>query len=256
MTTRLPEAFLRVPIAHRALHDLTDRRPENSRAAVRAAIVAGYGIEIDLQLTADGQAVVFHDYDLGRLTSAEGPVRALTAEQAASLQLKHGDGETIPLLREILSLVSGRVPLLIELKEEDGAMGPNIGFLESATADALAGYEGPVAVMSYNPHSVSELVRLAPKLSRGLVTSSYDPAAWNLPKDTCDRLRGIPDFDRTGAQFISHEAEDLRRVRVQELRSKGVPVLCWTIRSRKAEEEARQWADNVTFEGYLAELPS
>lgn len=250
----LPDGFLRRPLAHRALHDIARGRPENSRAAVRAAVAAGYGIEIDLQLCADGQAVVFHDYDLSRLTGQRGALRQVTAEQAAGIALTGGDGECIPGFAEILALVAGRVPLLVELKDQDGGMGPDIGALEAAAARALAEYGGPVAVMSFNPHSVAEMARLAPGLPRGLVTSAYDPADWPLPAATCDRLRAIPDFDRSGAAFISHEAADLARPRVQELRSAGVPVLCWTVRSPEAEAAARKLADNITFEGYAAAL--
>ncbi len=254
MTPRLPRAFIETPIAHRALHDISDGRPENSRAAIRAAIAAGYGIEIDLQLTADAQALVFHDYELSRLTEHSGPVRKLTMDEACRVPLRHGDGEAIPTLPEIIALVDGRVPLLIEIKDQDGAMGTGIGPLERATAAALRGYAGPVAVMSFNPHSVAKMAELAPDLPRGLVTSGYDPAEWPLPVATCERLRNIPDFDGSGAGFISHDKADLTSRRVAELRAAGTPVLCWTVRSRGEEAEARRYADNVTFERYLAPL--
>lgn len=256
MIPPLPPVFLRAPIAHRALHDLALKRPENSRAAVAAAVEAGYGIELDLQLTSDGQAVVFHDYDLERLTGQPGPVRQITAARAGAIALAGGDGEGIPTLAEILALVAGRVPLLIEIKDQDGAMGPDIGALEAATATALAAYDGPAAVMSFNPNSVAEMARLAPDLPRGLVTGAFAPENWPLSSATCDRLREIPDFERAKAGFISHQAADLGRPRVKDFKSKGVPVLCWTIRSPKAEAEARRIADNVTFEGYAAALPS
>lgn len=252
----LPDDLLRLPVAHRAYHDIARGRPENSRAAVRAAIEAGYAIEIDLQLTADGAAMVFHDYDLGRLTGQAGPLRRRSADEAATIPLLHGDGETIPRFSEILELVAGRVPLLVELKDQDGAMGPDVGPLEAATARALAGYAGPVAVMSFNPHSMAEMARLAPEVPRGLTTSSYDPADWPLSRETCDHLREIPDFERVGAAFISHEANDLARPRVRALHADGVPVLCWTIKSAEAEAEARKLADNITFEGYAAEIPA
>ena len=256
MTAALPEALLTSPIAHRALHDIGRGRPENSRAAIRAAMEAGFGIEIDLQLSRDNQALVFHDYDLGRLTGETGPIHARSAAEAGGIALKYGDGETIPTLPEVLELVNGQAPLLIELKDQDGAMGPDIGPLEAATIAALRGYDGPVAIMSFNPHSVAELARLAPEIPRGLVTESYDPADLPLPAAICDRLREIPDFDRVGAGFISHEVTDLTRPRVVELRRKGVPVLCWTVRSAQIDTEARRNADNVTFEGYLAAMPA
>lgn len=252
MIPQLPKAFLGTPIAHRGLHDKNKGRPENSRASVRAAIEAGYGIEIDLQMSSDGQALVFHDYDMTRLTGQSGPVRQLTAVQAAGRALAHGDGEGIPTLPEILELIAGRTHLLIELKDQDGGMGADIGLLERDTAKALREYRGPVAVMSFNPHSVAALAELAPDLPRGLVTSSYRSSEWFLPQATCDKLRGIPDFDRVGASFISHEVEDLERPRVAELKARGVPVLCWTVKSPEQETEARKVADNVTFEGYMA----
>ncbi len=254
MTPPLPAEFLQIPITHRALHDISDNRPENSGAAIRAAVDAGYGIEIDLQLTSDNRAMVFHDYDMARLTGKPGPIRQLSAAQASATPLLHAhDG--IPTLGEVLELVEGKVPLLIEFKDQDGAMGTDIGPLEQDAVRALQGYNGPVAVMSFNPNSVAELARLAPDLPRGLVTSAYNPLNWPLPVETCDRLREIPDFDRVGASFISHEVHDLNRPRVAELKARGVPILCWTVRSPEQKVEARKTADNVTFEGYLATQP-
>ena len=251
----LPPAFLRLPLAHRALHDRAAGRPENSRAAVRAAVAAGYGIEIDLQLSRDGQAMVFHDETLERLTPRQGWLRDLTAQDLAAIPLRDGH-EGIPTLPEILTLIAGRVPLLIELKDPTLDMAQTDGRLETATAAALAGYTGPVAVMSFNPHMVAHMAQRAPQIARGLTTSAYDPADWHpLPAATCDRLRPIPDYDRTAASFISHEAADLARPRVADLRAAGAAILCWTIRSPRAEAEARRFAQNITFESYLPALP-
>lgn len=254
MNPALPPEFLAVPIAHRALHDRHAGRPENSLPAVAAAVSAGYGIEIDVQLSSDGAAVVFHDDHLDRLTGETGLVRERAVADLAGIALKDGGG-TIPRLAEVLEAVAGRVPLLIEVKDQDGAMGPRVGKLEQAVAIDLARYEGPVALMSFNPHSVDALRHYAPSLARGLTTCSWEPDDWTgIPPETCARLRDIPDFIRTGASFISHEATDLGRPRVRELKAAGVPVLCWTIRSPEAEAEARRLADNVTFEGYPAPL--
>lgn len=253
MIPPLPKSFLRAPLAHRALHGAAG--PENSRAAMRAAIAQGYGIEIDLQLSADGRAIVFHDYDLDRLTGAPGKVRDLTAEALGQCVLL-GSDEGIPTLQEILHLVDGQVPLLIEIKDQDGAMGPKVGPLETAAVHDLAGYQGDVALMSFNPHSVVCLSQLAPHLPRGIVTSAYDPDAWPLPKDTCAHLRAIPDIAAAQASFISHEAADLARPRVAALKARGIDILCWTTRSLAEEAAARRVAQNVTFEGYLSPLPS
>ncbi len=252
----LSSAFLTIPLAHRALHDIANRRPENSRAAIRAAIEAGYGIELDLQLSSDGRAMVFHDDHLARLTATKGPVRALSAATLGNILLKGGD-EGIPTLSEILDLVAGQTPLLIEIKDQDGALGPNVGQLEKAAATALVGYKGPVALMSFNPHSVAACAELAPEIPRGLTTCNFARTSWrSVPGSVLARLRSIPDYDRVGACFISHKHVDLRRPRVAEIKSGGGAILCWTIRSPREEAAARKIADNITFEAYRAVLPA
>ncbi|MHA6345058.1 glycerophosphodiester phosphodiesterase family protein [Roseivivax sp. CAU 1761] len=248
----LPPAFLSRPIAHRGLHAARAGRPENSRAAVTAAIAAGYGIEIDLQPSADGRAMVFHDARLDRLTAERGPVAARSAAELARIGLR-GGAETIPSFAEILALVAGRVPLLVEIKDQDGGLGRQVGALERAAAADLAGYDGPVAVMSFNPHSVAAFARAAPGCPRGLVTASFDGAGWpGVPARRRARLRAIPDAGRLGCAFVSHEAADLGNPRLAALRARGLAILCWTIRSPAAETAARRHADNVTFEGYAA----
>lgn len=236
------------PFAHRALH--APGRAENSPAAIEAAIAAGYGIEIDLQLSRDHEAMVFHDYDLSRLTGARGPVRQRDAADLGALPLSAGGG-TIPTLPQVLDLVAGRVPLLIELKDQDGALGPDIGPLEEATARALAQYEGPAALMSFNPHAVARMAELCPDRPRGLTTCAFRADDWpTVPAATRDRLAAIPDCDSVGASFISHDVKDLKNPAVMAIKSTGIPVYCWTVRSAEAEAEARKVADQITFEGY------
>ncbi len=250
----LPPAFLTLPIAHRALHDAD--RPENGPSAVQAAVDAGYGIEIDVQLSSDGHAMVFHDETLDRMTGQTGPLNQRTAAELGQVPLR-GSTDTIPTLPQILTLIAGRVPLLIEIKDQNGQMGQTDGRLEQATADALAGYTGPVAVMSFNPHSIAHMARLAPGLPRGLTTSAYDPDDWApLAPDVCARLRDIPDYDSTGASFLSHEWRDLGRPRVSELAAQGAAILCWTVKTRADEQIARQIAQNITFERYAAPFPA
>ncbi|MYH59835.1 MAG: phosphodiesterase [Boseongicola sp. SB0675_bin_26] len=249
----LPTEFLTRPIAHRALHDASDGRPENSRAAVNAALEHGYGIEIDVQLTSDVQAAVFHDYALERLTGRKGLVRERSMPELASIALE-GSSETIPDLVEVLGLVAGRVPLLIEIKDWDGTFGPDVGFLEGAVAKALAGYDGPAAVMSFNPHSVAVMRTLAPGVPRGLVTCAFCETEWPMPKARRTELAEIPDYERASASFISHDIRDLERARVLELKQRGASVLCWTVRSVEEERRARAIAANVTFEGYLPDF--
>lgn len=255
MRAPLPAAFLRSPIAHRALHDRARRRIENSASAIRAARAAGYGIEIDLQLSADGVAMVFHDEDLGRLTGEAGPLNARSAAELGRIKLT-GSDDTIPTFAQVLSLIGGAVPLLVEMKDQTLTMSQTDGRLEQATARDLESYSGEVALMSFNPHSVAHMARLCPTRPRGLTTSAYGEDWAPLSAATCDILREIPDYDRTLSSFISHEAHDLSRPRVADLKAQGAAILCWTIRAPEAEADARKIADNITFEGYTAPFPA
>ena len=245
----LPEGFAARPFAHRGLHGAlgngASAGPENSMGAIRAAVAGGWGIEIDVQPSAEGVAMVFHDDDLGRLTDADGRIRERPVLALRGLRL--ADGSSIPTLREVLDEVAGRVPLLIEIKDQDGAMGPGVGRLEQAVAAELEGYGGPVGVMSFNPHSVAALADLAPDVPRGLTTCSWDAAEWpHVPGDRRDALREMPVPDH--ASFVSHDRRDLASDFVARA---GVPVFCWTVRSAEQERAARAHAAQVTFERYL-----
>lgn len=248
----LPAAFLTRPITHRALHDKTDGRPENSRAAVRAAVDAGYGIEIDVLPSADNVPMVFHDYTLDRLTGVMGTLGSKTAAELGAIPLL-GGSEGIPTLAEVLQIVAGQVPLLIEVKDTDIPVGPRVGALEQGVADCLAGYVGPVAVMSFNPHSVAALARFAPDVPRGLVVGGPEDSTYTgLPPDRVLALADMVDFERVGASFVSYDWQLLDRPAVLLLKSRGVPILCWAVRSAAQAATARRIADNVTFDGYVA----
>nr|WP_142663181.1 glycerophosphodiester phosphodiesterase family protein [Paracoccus laeviglucosivorans] len=243
--------FLRLPIAHRGLH--SDGIPENSMAAFRAAIAAGYGIECDIQAASDGTPIVFHDDDLPRLTGAEGLVRALGMDAISMLRIM-GTDQAVPTLAELLAEVAGRVPLLIEIKDQSLRATDDIGDLSVRVAELVAAYDGPVAVMSFNPHSIAAFHAAAPGVTVGLTTCGYDPDEWAmLDASTRARLAAIADYDRVGASFVSHDRKDLDNPALTALKSQGVPVLTWTIRSPAQEADARRVADNITFEGYLPE---
>lgn len=253
---RLDPAFLRQPLAHRALHDIAAGRPENSRAAINTAIASGYGIETDVQISSDGVAMVFHDDDLDRMTEASGAIRERAAADLARIRL-NGSDEGIPTLAEVLTLVAGRAPLLVEIKDQHGQMADTDGVLEAAVARDLADYNGPIGLMSFNPHSVIRLATLAPDLPRGIVTCAYaSDDCPELPPSVRDHLRLVPDYEAAKASFISHEWDDLSRPRVAELKAGGATVLCWTVRRADDESVARKVADNITFEGYLPVSPA
>lgn len=250
----LSPQFLRRPIAHRGLHDRARGVIENSRAAVAAAVAAGYAIEIDIQRARCGEAMVFHDDALRRLTGRPERVEDMTAAELGAIELI-GGGETIPTLAEILALVGGRAPLLVEVKDPEPGLGPVEGRLEARVAELLEGYEGDAALMSFNPHSVAALAEAAPERARGLTSCDFVGADWPLPDYRRAELAGLADYERTGASFVSHNHRELDNPAVTRLRARGAPVLSWTIRSPAEEAAARRGSDNVTFEGYLPAIP-
>lgn len=240
--------FSRLPIAHRGLH--SQGVPENSLPAFRAAIEAGYGIELDVQPAADGTPMVFHDYDLTRMCDDEGYISDMDLDDLAKERLL-GTEETIPTLAETLREIAGKVPLLIEIKDQDGRLGTTIGEVHARVAALLEGYDGPVAVMSFNPNTVAAFADAAPDVVRGLTSCAFDKDDWPMLDDeTRENLAALADFDRVGAEFTSHDWRDLANPSVAALKSRGVPVLCWTIRSAEEAEEARQRADGITFENF------
>ncbi|MBT8460844.1 MAG: phosphodiesterase [Boseongicola sp.] len=254
MRIDLPQSFIDLPLAHRGLHDVTQGRIENAMASFHAAVAAGFGIELDIQLSTDGQAMSFHDDTLDRLTTEVGPVCERTATELGDIQL-NGSKDSIPTFRAVLEAVAGRVPVLVEIKDQDGAFGAaGVGPLEEAVARDLRAYAGDCAVMSFNPFCVEAMQALLPHVPRGLTSDAFDPLPEGVSAEAAKSLRGIEAYDRVGASFISHDREDLDRSRVAELKALGARVLCWTVRSAEEEAEARKVAENITFEGYLPDV--
>jgi glycerophosphoryl diester phosphodiesterase len=228
--TKLRELIAK-PFAHRGLHG--EGRAENSRAAFEAAIAAGHGIELDVQASADGEAIVIHDYELERLTEGRGAVRTLAAAELGRIRLK-GSDETIPTLPEILALVAGRAPLLIEVKSP----GRRVAGLSRAVIRALNGYDGPVGVMSFNPEIVRRIARQAPQLLRGLVVSEQGKGWRGLWERPFALWRARPDF----------LAYDIRDLPSRFAAAQGLPVLTWTCRSGEDRARAAQHADQIIYE--------
>lgn len=252
IATRLDPAFLGPPIAHRGLHDKAAGVIENSPSAIRAAVAKGYGVEIDIQPSADGEAMVFHDYDLKRLTGADGQISKRTLPELQAMTLT-GGSECPPTLAETLSIVDGRTPLLVEIKDQVDTIG--VGGVEARVAELLATYRGPVAVMSFNPHSMIWFYDHAPAIARGLVACAFDDAdSAHLSEDIREALAELKFFDAAHADFVSYDHHAFPNAACQLLRGKGVPILCWTVRSEEEEAEARLHADNITFERYRARI--
>lgn len=222
------------PFAHRGLHGAA--APENSRAAFEAAIEARHGIELDVQASGDGQAMVFHDQELGRLAEDQGYVRGRSAAELKRIRLRDSD-ETIPTLPQILALIAGRAPLLIEVK----APGREVGALALAVADALDDYAGPVAVMSFNPEVGHWFARHAPQRLRGLVVTERG-RKWRG-----GLVRRLAVW-RSKADFLAYDIRDLPSRFAEAQQRRGLRVLTWTVRSLKDRAQAAQHADQIIYE--------
>lgn len=222
------------PFAHRGLHGAGI--VENSRAAFEAAIRIGHGIELDVQASADGQAIVFHDYKLERLTGRDGLVVAHKASELARLRLL-GTEETIPTLGEILTLIAGRAPLLIEVKTPER----DVAGLSRSVAAALSFYAGPVGVMSFNPEVGRWFARNAPARLRGLVVT-----------ESGRRWRGLYErplaLRRSRADFLAYDLRDLPSRFATAQRLNGLPVLTWTCRTMADRARAAEHASQIIYE--------
>ena len=151
-----------------------------------------------------------------------------------------------------MSYIAGRVPVLIELKDQDGTLGDSPSVFESAVCKTLENYTGPVAIMSFNPFMIERCAKLLPNIPRGLITEVFKQDEWpNISKLRCDKLTKISDYFTAGATFISHDHMDLKSDEVDRLKKAGATILCWTVRTQNEDNEARKIADSVTFENYL-----
>lgn len=234
-------AFLKAaPFAHRGLHG--HGVIENSRAAFRAAIAAGHGIELDVQASSENDPMVFHDVTLERLTDEEGEVSARAGGDLERVRLKASE-ETIPRLPEILSLIGGRVPLLIEVK----AKGFHVGVLCLAVRRALEGYLGSAAVMSFNPQVGRWFHDHAPRIVRGLViTEEGDRGLRGRAKRHLALWRAKPDF-------LAYDVRDLPSRFAAQQRARGLAMVSWTVRTRQQHAIVAAHADQPIYENAFFE---
>jgi glycerophosphoryl diester phosphodiesterase len=227
------------PIAHRGLHDAD--RPENSLAAFEAAARSGYPIELDVHRTRDDGVVVFHDETLARMTGAAGRVEDHTVAELAALRLAEGD-ERIPTLAQALETIAGRVPVVVEIKN-DGQVGP----LERLALREIRAYRGEVAVQSFNPFSLAWFRDASPELTRGLLASDFTDA--ELPRYQKFLLRRLLLAPLCAPHYIGYELNALPYWPAGIARRLGIALVAWTIRTPREQERAGSVADNFIFEG-------
>ena len=224
------------PIAHRGLHDGNKARFENSLSAFDAAVSGEFAIELDVQLSADDKAIVFHDETLDRLTAETGPLADRKSSELRHIRL----GETsdhIPTLAETLERVAGRVPVVIEMKDN----GARNAALAQAVASDLKEYEGPAAVMSFSHELLAAYADTGSDIPLGLTAEGIGAHA------LAEHNKALA----FGISFVSYHVKALPNRFVAHARKDlGLPVITWTVRTPEDVEATRQHADQMTFEGF------
>lgn len=227
------------PVAHRGYHDLNDKRWENTLSAFAAAAERGYAIECDVHLSADNVPVVIHDDDLKRLTGTDGYVWQRTVAELAALRVG-GTADHVPTLSEVLALVAGRVPLVIEIK---GTPGHDTGLVASV-GRLLKSYKGKAAIMSFDHWLIRDFAKDAPGIPGGLT-------AYGRENKLIEAHFSMLAHD---IAFTSYAAGDLPNPFVTFVREKlKMPVITWTIRDQPAIDLTFRHADQMTFEGFEPE---
>jgi glycerophosphoryl diester phosphodiesterase len=241
-----PDWLTARPVAHRGLHDAKLGVIENTPSSIAAAVAANYAIEVDLQITADGEAMVHHDDALGRLTDGRGALQAIDAAELRRVAFKATADHMISL-GEACELVAGRVTLVLELKShfDDDRR------LPMRVVEVLRGYSGPVAVMSFDPSQIAAIRHAAPRLRRGLVAENrYRPRHqdWSWFRSSAAYLGAGWD---ARLQFLAYSVRDLLSpVPLTSRHVFGLPLLTWTVRSDDDRTRAGRWADQMIFEGF------
>jgi glycerophosphoryl diester phosphodiesterase len=229
--------LVRRPIAHRGLHDGNVTLAENSLAAARAAVAAGYAIECDVQLSADGTPFIFHDGALKRLTGADGAFRETSDAVLRGLSLTAG-AASIPTVEEFLAVVGGAVPVVMELK----GLSPDQdeGYVERLRAP-LAAYRGELALMSFDPWLIDQLLAAGLSCPVGLTAEGMRPEHLHLHREIFER----------GCDFVSYNVHHLRNEFVAWVREQQrAPVISWTVRNHDEAAHSAMHADQITFEGF------
>ena len=239
------ERFVGLALAHRGLHE-NPGVPENSLPAFRAAVEAGYGVELDVQLSSDGIPVVFHDQSLERVCGIPGSTRDYTAEKLATTPLFGQEGIGIPTFREVLDVIGGRVPILVEIKGEDPAFEDTC----AKAAELLDGYAGEYWVESFNPLALSWFRKNRPEILRGQLAQAYLRMEKYKGKPKylflqCFLLNFLSRPDFLAYRIGHRDDRSFRRLR----RLYHVPAVAWTVKSPSDLAAAQGAFDGVIFEG-------
>jgi glycerophosphoryl diester phosphodiesterase len=248
---RAPDWLTARPVAHRGLHDRARGIVENMPSAFQAAIAGNFAIEMDVQLTADGEAIVHHDDALGRLNAGDEKLATLTAKQLKQVAF-HDTADRMITLGELCELTAGRVPLVVEIKSHfDGELK-----LVRRVVEVLNAYSGPAVAMSFDPEHVLALRKLAPTIVRGIVAQrTYDDDYWTKASAAQrHEMTALRHGFRTQPHFVAYWVNELPAPAPWIARNIfRLPLLTWTVRTQDQCLRATQYADQMIFEGFVPE---
>jgi glycerophosphoryl diester phosphodiesterase len=239
------EWLFQKPIAHRGLHSCDSECPENSLKAFERATRKGFPFELDVQLLSDGNVCVFHDSNTKRMTGVNRPIKELSAVEIKKMSLLESD-QKIPLLEEVLSLVQGSIPLLIEIK----SIG-EVGKLENAVSFVLSGYRGKYALLSFNPHTLRWFRENLPGAPRGQLAGDFKDK--KIPAFRRLLMRNLLLNSISKPDFIGYDVRYLPSFSASILRTRGVSIIGWTVRSHDELKRAGSYCDNIVFECFVPE---
>ena len=230
--------------AHRGLFDNEGGIPENSLAAFARAVEAGYGMELDVQLTADGQLAVFHDMTLGRMCGADVCLSELSYEETQKYTLL-GTNERIPLFSQVLDLVNGRTPLIVEIKHYG-----NVNRMAKEVNATLSRYNGPYCVESFHPLAMRWFKKNAPQVIRGQLASGV--ITHETPAYQQAALKYLLVNALSRPDFIAYDIRADRNASILLLRRLFRPLwVAWTVRTMEEHTKAKQKYDLQIFEGFM-----
>lgn len=227
-------------IAHRGIHN-NKNVPENSLTAFKLAIEKGYPIELDIRMLNDGTIIVFHDELMSRMTNANKYIQNLTKADLDKFRLLNTQ-EKIPTFEEVLNLVNGQVPLLIEIKKEN----TKTGDFERKILKMLSEYNGEYAIQTFNPYVLEWFKNNAPHIKRGILASYFKGEKMScIRKFALKRLYMIKKYE---PDFISYDCRNLPNRFVN--RHKNLPLLAWTVKSQEQYEKVIKYCDNIIFQDF------
>jgi glycerophosphoryl diester phosphodiesterase len=232
--------LLNTKIAHRGLHD--DLCPENSLIAFQQAVDHQYAIELDIHLLADNEIVIFHDNDLKRMVGIDKEIKDIHSSHLAKYKLNDTE-ESIPLLKDVLKLVAGKVPIVIEIKNTK-----KIGKLEKLTYELIKDYKGPLALQSFNPLSLAWYRRKLPEVPRGML-STVDLTNINFLKRII--IKNYFLYPLVAPSYIAQDLNSINFRAVNYLKTHcDIPLIAWTVRSLSDFDKVKNYCENIIFEGF------